>query len=478
MQPIVTVSPGDSAWQIAETYLHDGMRWRELWDLNQGVPQPDGRAWTDPQLLLPGWQLQLPATTTPGGPQPAGQTVTGPAADTVYVVVPGDTLSDIAARALGDPARYVELFDANHDRDQPDGARLDDPNLIRPGWQLLIPVTAPTSPPTAPTAPTETQPSVPPSDVGGTVEPPPSDPAPSTSPSTDPPPGQTVPSHRPAPTTVEHHHVTPNDEDSAVPAPVAVAAGITGAIVLATGIGLHLLRLRRRRAIRGASYTRLPPTQAERVVVAAADVPLVRWAGQHLARLVGHLDRRQLTASPIAVELSEDTGIEVLWDAPQNAPAPTGWLVADGGWAWRLAYDPDAPIPADELPAAFPALVTIGQRDGRQLLIDLEAFGVLTVSGARRSRRRIPPRPRRGAGIRQRPLRRLRLHDQPRHGPRPTTRTPPPRRSRRRGSARRWRPPLDPRRARPRGPQRHIRGPRRCHHTHRNHRRRRPRDPT
>lgn len=83
----------------------------------------------------------------------------------------------------------------------------------------------------------------------------------------------------------------------------------------------------------------------------------------------------------MAVELSEDAGLEVLWDDPQQAPAPAGWSVTDGGWAWRLAYDPEAPVPADELPAAIPALVTVGVRDGRQLMIDLEAFGVLTVSG-------------------------------------------------------------------------------------------------
>src|SRR5690606_13435919 len=35
----------------------------------------------------------------------------------------------------------------------------------------------------------------------------------------------------------------------------------------------------------------------------------------------------------------------------------------------------------DELPAGIPALVTIGERDGRQLMVDLEAFGTLIITG-------------------------------------------------------------------------------------------------
>ena len=39
------VARGDSPWSLAERHLGDGLRWRELWDLNRGVPQADGRAW-------------------------------------------------------------------------------------------------------------------------------------------------------------------------------------------------------------------------------------------------------------------------------------------------------------------------------------------------------------------------------------------------------------------------------------------------
>jgi hypothetical protein len=96
---------------------------------------------------------------------------------------------------------------------------------------------------------------------------------------------------------------------------------------------------------------------------------------------VQHLDPQAVTGAPAAVELSSDEGIELLWDAPQTSPPPSPWRATDGGWAWHLAYDPDAPVPDDELPSPLPTLVTIGARDGRQLLVNMEAMGSVSVTG-------------------------------------------------------------------------------------------------
>ncbi len=52
---------------------------------------------------------------------------------------PGDTLSAIADRELGDPDDYPELFAANRHTLQHDGRKLEDPDLIVPGWTLQIP---------------------------------------------------------------------------------------------------------------------------------------------------------------------------------------------------------------------------------------------------------------------------------------------------------------------------------------------------
>ncbi|WP_431679111.1 LysM peptidoglycan-binding domain-containing protein [Kitasatospora sp. KL5] len=53
-----------------------------------------------------------------------------------------DTLWDIAQRHLGDGRRYQEIFRLNKDRLQPDGAKLSNSELIRPGWILEMPADA------------------------------------------------------------------------------------------------------------------------------------------------------------------------------------------------------------------------------------------------------------------------------------------------------------------------------------------------
>ncbi|WP_255725502.1 BTAD domain-containing putative transcriptional regulator [Frankia sp. Cj3] len=88
---------------------------------------------------------QLPGATSVAGPAAAGSVPgAGPqqAPAPQYTVVRGDTLWDIAGQQLGDPFRYRDLFQVNAGRRQPDGAALVDPNLIRPGWTLLLPAPA------------------------------------------------------------------------------------------------------------------------------------------------------------------------------------------------------------------------------------------------------------------------------------------------------------------------------------------------
>ena len=57
----VTVVPGDSLWRIAATNLGAGTRWRQIFALNASRVQDDGRALTDPNLILVGWVLELPS---------------------------------------------------------------------------------------------------------------------------------------------------------------------------------------------------------------------------------------------------------------------------------------------------------------------------------------------------------------------------------------------------------------------------------
>ncbi|HEY8982811.1 MAG TPA: hypothetical protein VIU15_24915 [Streptomyces sp.] len=61
----------DSLWRIAERALGDGARWPQIYALNKGRPQPDGRTLDNPNLIRPGWVLRLPeAPSSTGIPAP------------------------------------------------------------------------------------------------------------------------------------------------------------------------------------------------------------------------------------------------------------------------------------------------------------------------------------------------------------------------------------------------------------------------
>jgi nucleoid-associated protein YgaU len=55
-----------------------------------------------------------------------------PAAPRIYVVQKGDTLSKIAKQFYGNTADWRLIYEANRDR-------IEDPDLIQPGWKLEIP---------------------------------------------------------------------------------------------------------------------------------------------------------------------------------------------------------------------------------------------------------------------------------------------------------------------------------------------------
>ncbi|MFE7505114.1 LysM peptidoglycan-binding domain-containing protein [Promicromonospora sp. NPDC057488] len=162
--PTYTVQPGDSLWRIAEQTLGDGARFKQIADLNYGVPQADGSALDAGNWIEPGWVLRLPAeaadgavvptsTTGTDGDEPvglgpskgdddAGETVdvTNSRSGTAEVVVEsGDTLWGIAEEELGDGTKYPEVFEASRATEQPGGARLTDPDLILPGWTVTVP---------------------------------------------------------------------------------------------------------------------------------------------------------------------------------------------------------------------------------------------------------------------------------------------------------------------------------------------------
>lgn len=104
------VRSGDDLWSIAEHYYGDGSRWRRIAEENQ-LARPD--------VLPVGLCLTLPGLPSD-------------AATAAVVVQPGDTLAGIARAELGNASRWPDLLRLN-----PDLVR--DPDVIQPGWRLVLP---------------------------------------------------------------------------------------------------------------------------------------------------------------------------------------------------------------------------------------------------------------------------------------------------------------------------------------------------
>jgi hypothetical protein len=90
----VTVVSGDTLWAIAEQELGDGNRYPEIFDATKDDVQPDGRHLTDPDLIYPGWVVDVPVTVETTVP-------VAPPAETggVEDVAPGAGTSETGADA-------------------------------------------------------------------------------------------------------------------------------------------------------------------------------------------------------------------------------------------------------------------------------------------------------------------------------------------------------------------------------------------
>ena len=313
------------------------------------------------------------------------------------VVEPGDNVWDLSAerldRADGETLTptNAEIADHMHLVIDTNTFPSGNPSLIFPGDTINFPaignppLAPPTPPPLLPPQPDIDHPAPPTTEA----HPPPSAP-PDVLPPTEAPTiavetGTTVPSRHAADTPPGTEQAAPavTDNDTSPDRSLVTLAGVTGTVALASGLTTALVRQRRRRRALGTGRpSRLSTRQAEveTAIVAASDVPFTRWAGQELAALARQLTPTAIKGAPLAVELEPGVGIEILWDQPCHT-APIPWEATDGGWSWRVHYDPDEPTPLAEWPSPIPGLVTVGTRGHRQLLVDLEAVGTLAVSG-------------------------------------------------------------------------------------------------
>ncbi|MGH9089160.1 MAG: LysM peptidoglycan-binding domain-containing protein, partial [Acidimicrobiales bacterium] len=87
---IYVVQRGDTLWGIAERQLGNPLRWSEIYQLNEGRPQPGGVTLTDPHWIDPGWTLILPSIPAPAEAQP---TASAPTASPTPTTAPDTTAS-------------------------------------------------------------------------------------------------------------------------------------------------------------------------------------------------------------------------------------------------------------------------------------------------------------------------------------------------------------------------------------------------
>ena len=136
-QRTVTVQRHDSLWAIAERHLGDGLRWKEILDLNVGRMLPDGTTITATDDTLPtGTVLLLPAdaghsTPVPATTPPPTFGTTGEAS--TITVQPGDNLWTISEG----PTRHRPRPRAHRRRSRPVLGRghRREPGPLHPAWE-------------------------------------------------------------------------------------------------------------------------------------------------------------------------------------------------------------------------------------------------------------------------------------------------------------------------------------------------------
>lgn len=373
----------DSFWGIAERFIGDPFRWREIRDLNVGRPQPSGEtveAYSD--LIRPGWRLLVPAAE-PVSP------VTDGAAVGERTLEAGDHLWEVAEAAvgahLGRAASVAEvrpywqsLVDLNRD------VLVDpaNPSLVFAGQVLRLP--PPPAPPTGP-PPAAQEPSLP--------APPPPKPATQTA-STETneplrPVDDAAPTSSVAPPTVP---TRPQDRDADLPLDGADEedAGATRAVPgllgvasagIAVGIAAAVRRRRQQRLARAPAGFAPPPLPGEldelrTEVGLAADTDANGDLHRAMAAIATHVSttRGIIRRRPRLAQVSPHR-IEVLLDEPA-LPAPPGWDPEASGAIWSCPR----PVPEGHASAACPTLVTIGSDSGSDVLLNLESAGLVTIS--------------------------------------------------------------------------------------------------
>ena len=295
------------------------------------MEQPDGRRLSDPDLILPGWQLTLPASEQP--PAAAAEPAAVHPAPVEPAPPPEEPLD--AAGPAGTPAE--------HDTPPAAGA---------PG------AVAQASSSTSATAPASATPSV-----------------------------AATSSTAPAPTSEssaaggDDASAEAEEEEGLQPAQLAALSTLAAAGVLVL-LAAHRMRQQRRRHP-GQRIPMPPPdvaaTELElRTVEDPVSVARLDAALRSLAFLSAAADRR---ARDCRTPRSPPSGCGCTWWSRRSCPPRSSPPIpACGSWTRPRPYPGLTRL--DRVPAPYPALATVGvDSSGAQVLLDLERAGVLHIHG-------------------------------------------------------------------------------------------------
>ncbi|MDX2404569.1 LysM peptidoglycan-binding domain-containing protein [Streptomyces microflavus] len=356
---VYTVAAGDNLSQIAHDELGDADAYPAIFELNKGEAQPGGGKFTDPDLLYPGQELDLPAQAEApdAGPGAGAEAPDKKRPETKPPAAgPGEDAPAGADEAAPPPAPPAP---------SPSGAPSAAPDTTaNPDGATPVVPDRETTPSTKP---------VPDRSASATAKPTPA--APTT-------PAATHPTPAPAPSA---DTAAPTTSTSSGVQQVALAAGI-GALLAASLAGTlalkRILQQRRRRAGETIAID-ADPTPLEQVLNAQSGpsgVALLDTALRTLA-LTAQTEERELPVlrgarvSDRTVELILDEPAEPL--APFTAGAGTGrWVLDSKAKLLDTETAPDVPD------APYPGLVTLGATEsGVLLLADLLHTGTLLLEG-------------------------------------------------------------------------------------------------
>ncbi|WP_433157511.1 hypothetical protein [Kribbella sp. CA-247076] len=349
----------DCLWDIAERYLGEGRRYKEIYDLNKNKLQPDGRRLTNPDLILPGWQVRLPAdakgagvhtvrvkidtgTTVSHGTRttsPGTKSSTGTKATTGTKTTTGTSTTTGSENAPGTGSRWFEEQGSEKGSSIGIGSATRDPGAktVKPG------------------------------EPGITVEP-----------------------HGPGTSQSEPGDPAAGGTKVPEPVPVAVDDGFDateagmygfGATLLAAGLALALKR--RRGWAQGPGPKAAGHRQTEVGLRLASDIPTAQFVDNALRQLGADMTRASRSMPKVVAALVTDRALTLVLDPYEaQTPPPAPWqTIADGTrWTLRRAYGPSGDVAA---PAPYPTLVTIGRNaDGATVLVDLDtANGIVSFGG-------------------------------------------------------------------------------------------------